>query len=81
MAAENIMLELTYEVHKVIILKLCSPVQQTGKVHMPHLVFQPLKESIHLLEEIRLVSVPKKKNLNDILDFIGLECPWTHSYI
>jgi len=40
--------------------KLCSPVQQTGKVHKLLLAFQPLKESTHLLEEIHLVSVSKQ---------------------
>lgn len=82
MAAKNIkMLELSHEVHKLIILKLFTPVQQTGKARMPLLVFQPLKGSTHLLEEIHLVSVPKKKKVNDILDFTGLECPWTLIYL
>lgn len=39
--------------------KFCIPAQQIDKGHMPLLVFQPLTESRHLLEEIHLVSVIK----------------------
>lgn len=40
-------------------IKFCIPAQQIGKGHTPLPVFRPLIESIHLREEIHLVSVIK----------------------